>query len=225
MPVGVTAGSAIIGAGASLAGGAMQKSATDKASKVQQQMYQQTRADLSPYRTAGESGTNMLMSRLPDLTSPITLDAATLQQLPGYNFTLQQGLKSAQNSAAARGLGQSGAAVKGASAYATGLANQYANDAFNRELTQRSQIYNQLLGSAQLGANAAAQTGQYATQTGQNIGSNLIGGGNALAAGLVGGANALTTGANNYAGYQLAQQALNKNMYQNAGFGNYNGLY
>lgn len=227
MPVGATIGSAVIGAGTSLIGANQQKKATDKATAVQQKMYDQARSDLSPYRAAGEQGTNMLMSALPELTSSITLDNATLQNLPGYNFALKQGLRSAQSGAAARGLGQSGAAVKGASQFATGLANQYAGDAFNRELSQRNQRYNQLMGTSQLGSNAAGQTGQYALQTGQNIGSNTIQGGNAQAAGLIGAGNALTTGTGNYLGYNLAQQSLNNNMYKPSngtytpGFGSY----
>lgn len=225
MPTGALIGSAVVGAGTSLVGANMQKQATDKASKVAQQQYQQTRADLSPYRTAGEQGTNMLMSRLSDLTAPISFDQQTLQNLPGYQFALQQGLKSTQSGAAARGLGKSGAAVKGATNFATGTANQYYGDYYNRELAQRNQAYNQLMGTAQLGANAAAQTGQYGTQTAQQIGSNTIGGANALAAGLTGAGNALTTGANSYAGYNLAQQQLGNNTYQNMWARNGTGAY
>lgn len=179
-------------------------------------MYEQTRTDLAPYREAGVQGTNMLMSALPELSAPITLDNATLQNLPGYSFALRQGLKSAQSGAAARGLGQSGAAVKGASQFATGLANQYAGDAFNRELSQRNQRFNQLMGTAGLGSGAAAQTGQFGVSTGQQIGSNTIQGGNALAGGLVGAGNALTTGTGNYLGYDLARQSINNNMYRPA---------
>lgn len=193
-----------------------QKQATDKASATQKAMYEQTRADLAPFRAAGVTGTNALMSALPSLTSEIKLDNATLQQLPGYQFTLAQGLKAAQNAAAARGLGTSGAALKGATGFATGLANQTGNDAYNRELAGREQRYNALMGTASLGANAAAQTGNYATQTGQNIGANTIQGGNAQAAGLIGAGNALANGAQNYAGYTLANKLMNNGgSYQN----------
>jgi hypothetical protein len=68
---------------------------------------------------------------------------AQLAATPGYQFTLNQGLESTQNSAAARGLGNSGAALKGAAAYATGLANStYQND-FN-DMAQVAQGYNSL---------------------------------------------------------------------------------
>lgn len=208
MPVGATLGAAAVGGVTSLMGANAQKQATDKASATQKAMYEQTRADLAPFRAAGVTGTNALMAQLPDLTSEIKLDNATLQQLPGYNFTRQQGLKAAQNSAAARGLGSSGAATKGAVNFATGTANQYAGDAYNRALAGREQRFNALMGTANLGSNAAAQTGNFATQTGQNIGANTIAGGNAQAAGLVGAGNSLVNGANNYMGYQYANQLL-----------------
>ena len=86
---------------------------------------------------------------------------------------------------AARGLGVSGAALKGAARFATGLADSTFN---NR--------YSQALDAARLGETAAAQTGSYGTSAGQSIGSNLIGAGNAAAGGQVGAANALTGGLN-----------------------------
>lgn len=46
-----------------------------------------------------------------------------LESTPGYQFVRDQGLKSVQNSFAAKGLGNSGAAMRGAADYTTGLAN------------------------------------------------------------------------------------------------------
>jgi len=208
LPIGATIGSAVVGAGTSLLGANAQKQATDKATAAQKEMYQQTRADLAPYRTAGVQGTNMLMAALPELNSQIKLDQAWLQQQPGYQFALRQGLKGVQNSAAARGLGTSGAALKGAAGFATGLADQTYQNQFSNEMAQRDARFNRLMGTAQLGANAAAQTGQSAIATGQGIANNAISGGNAIAAGLTGAGNALMGGASNYLGYNLAQQQL-----------------
>ena len=57
-----------------------------------------------------------------------------LQSTPGYQFTLDQGLKAAQNNATAQGLGVSGAAMKAASTYTSGLADQtYQNQTRFRE--------------------------------------------------------------------------------------------
>ncbi len=187
-----------------------QAKATDKATAQQREMLDLTRADLAPFRQAGVQGTNMLMSALPDLNSQINLDEAWLRQTPGYQFNLRQGLKGVQNSAAARGLGTSGAALKGAGTFATGLADSTYQNQFANEMAQRDARFNRLLGTSQLGANAAAQSGQAATTTGQGIASNTIGGGNAQAAGLIGAGNALMGGAQNYLGYSLAQQQLAK---------------
>lgn len=194
-------GSAVVGAGASLAGSSMQADSTKKASDVQERMYQQTREDLLPYNEAGQYATGLLRNRLTELTSPIVMDQAALEKTPGYQFNLTQGLKSTQNSAAARGLGTSGAALKGAATFATGLADSTYQNQFNNANTNQTNAYNRLMGLASLGQNAAAQTGAYATQTGQSIGNNLIAGGTAQAAGLTGAANSLTNGVNNWMSY------------------------
>lgn len=215
MPVGAAIGvSGLAGAAANVVAGNQQKKAAEQASNVQRDMYAQMRSDLEPYRAAGVTGTNALLAALPDLTSQINLDQAWLQQTPGYQFALKQGLKAAQNSAAARGLGSSGAALKGASSYATGLADQTFGEQFNRELAQRDARYNKLMGVSQLGGNAAAQTGQGAIATGQQVANNLVGGAAAQGAGLVGGANALMGSAGQYAGYNYGMNQLaTKNMY------------
>lgn len=203
-------GSAVVGAGASIAGANAQADATKNASAQQMAMYQQTRKDLQPYQQFGQVGANMLQSQLPQLTAPIVMDEATLRNTPGYQFNLQQGLKSVQNGAASRGLGVSGASMKGAASYATGLADSTYQSQFNNAVTNQTNAYNRLMGVAQLGENAAAQTGAYGTQTAQSIGNNTIQGGNAQAAGYLGAANALTNGVNNFAGYNM----LTKGLYQ-----------
>lgn len=223
MPVGAAIGvSGLAGAAANVYAGNQQAKAAEKASKVQQDAYAQMRGDLAPYRVAGEQGTNMLMAALPELTSQIKLDQAWLEQQPGYQFALKQGQKGVTNSAAARGLGSSGAALKGAASFATGLADQTYQNQFANEMAQRDARFNRLMGTAQLGGNAAATTGSGALTTGQQVANNLIGGAAAQGAGLTGGANALMGAANAYGGYQLGQQQLAKNVYsppQRYGFG------
>lgn len=51
---------------------------------------------------------------------------------PGYDFALQQGLQAIQRNAAARGGLISGNALREAARYATGAANVFTNDAFQR---------------------------------------------------------------------------------------------
>lgn len=206
MPIGATIGAAVVGAGANLVGGQMQASATKNASQQQQQMFNTTRNDLLPYNTAGQNATELLTHGLGDFTQPITMDQATLEKTPGYQFNLLQGLKATQNAAAARGLGSSGAALKGAAAYATGLADSTYKTQFDIANTNQTNAYNRLMGIATLGQNAAAQTGALGTQTATNIGNNTIAGGTAQAAGFTGAGNALMNGANAYAGLNRYQQ-------------------
>ena len=206
MPLGATIGSAVIGAGANLLGGNMQASAANNAANLNEQQYQQTRSDLLPYNKAGQTATNALLKALPSLTAPVTMDEATLRQTPGYQFNLNQGLKSVQNGAAARGLGASGAALKGAAGYATGLADSTYQNQFNNAVTNKLNAYNMLSGVSSLGENAAAQTGAYGTQAAANAGNALTNAGTAQAAGLVGAGNSLVNGLNTYGGYQFAQQ-------------------
>lgn len=206
MPIGIGLGvSGIVGAGANLIGGQMQASAANKAADLQQQQYQQTRADLMPYNLAGQNATNMLTAQLPGLTAPINMDINTLRNTPGYQFNLNQGLKSTQNSAAARGLGSSGAALKAAGTYATGLADSTYQNQFNNANTNKQNTFNFLTGTAGLGENAAAQSGQIGTAGAANAGNSLINAGTASAAGITGAANSLTNSLGAYSGYKFAQ--------------------
>jgi hypothetical protein len=205
-------GSSLVGAaatayGASKAAGA-QESAAQQAIAAQMQMYQQTQQYLSPYRNLGNYSAGLLQSQLPGLTAPINMDEATLEQTPGYQFNLKQGLKAADNSAAARGLGESGAVLKGASTFATGLADSTYQNQFTNALQNKQFALNALLAPTQVGESAAAGTGSAATSAGQGIAGSLTNYGNAAAAGY----NALGTAAG-----QLGQGAQ--------AYALYNGLY
>src|SRR5215472_8522624 len=89
-----------------------------------------------------------------------------ITQLPGYSFTLDQGLKATQNAAAAQGLGVSGSALKGASTYAENLANTYYNNYLQNYWTNQNNRYNQLYNLVQTGQAAAGQTATAATASG-----------------------------------------------------------
>jgi hypothetical protein len=104
----------------------------------------------------------------------------TLSNLPGYEFTINQGLKSTQNGYAARGLADSGAALKGAANYATGLANSGWNT-----------YANALQNSANTGMQAGSSIAGVGQQTGLGVASSQIGAGNAYAGGTMGAANSI----------------------------------
>lgn len=115
-----------------------------------------------------------------------------LEQTPGYQFVLNQGLQGVQNSYAASGLGSSGPALKGAANYAEGLAGTTYQQQFQNYLTQNAQIYNLLGGIMNTGQASAAGMAGLAVQSGANQASLLGQAGSALAAGQVGSANAVS---------------------------------
>lgn len=179
-------GSSLIGGAASIFGAdkaakAQKRAAADAANLAMNQSIM-SRADLQPYRFVGGDASRALRQNMSYFQQPITMDQAALEKTPGYQFTLAQGLKGVANSAAARGLGTSGAALKGAANYATGLADSTYLDQFNVENTNRNNAYNRLMGMANLGENAAAGTGALGMQGAQMAGNALIGAGNADAA-------------------------------------------
>jgi hypothetical protein len=186
MVIVATIGAAAIGAGATVyaanSAADAQKSAADSASATQMNMFTKMQGNLQPYMDTGTSANNALTGQLPSLTAPINMNESTLQNTPGYQFNLTQGLKATQSAAAARGLGVSGAALKGAATYATGLADSTYQNQFNNANTNRQTTYNMLSGQQSLGENAAAGVGNAGIQTGNSIASNTIGAGNAQAA-------------------------------------------
>lgn len=163
------------------------------------------------YTFNGIDSSNPLQQRF---SAPTEADA---QATPGYQFTLNQGLKSVQNSAAARGLGTSGAALKGASTYATGLADSTYNDVYNRALQTFQTNYNsaannvnRLQGLVSNGQNAAATNGSLGASTANSVGNTLTSAANATASGTVGSANALS-GALNSVGSNAMLYGLTQN--------------
>lgn len=184
-----------------------QKNATDKAAATSMAMYDTTRGDLAPYRDIGGVASTELTNRLSDLTAPIVMDQATLEQTPGYEFNRTQGLKAVQNSAAARGLGVSGAALKGAATFATGLADSTYQNQFNNANINKTNAFNRLKSLVDTGENASAQTGTAGTAATNTTAGAQISGGNATAAGINGVGTGISNTANGIGGY-LAYKGL-----------------
>ncbi|GBQ10342.1 hypothetical protein [Acetobacter cerevisiae] len=139
---------------------------------------------LDPY---ADSGTNALNTLSNGLTE------SYLQNTPGYKWNLQQGEQAATNSAAARGLANSGAALKGASTFASGLADSTYQNQFNDTNTLANYGYNALNQQGTNTLNAANLSGQ----------ARMAGVGAAMA-GTTAQANALQNGLNS-----LGNQAAN----------------
>jgi hypothetical protein len=158
------AGGAISAVGG-IAGGLLQGSAASKAAAQAQKQFEQQRADLAPYRTAGlaplQAQTDLLGLNGPDAAAAAM---ANYQTSPGYTWQMEQGLRGVDAGAAARGMLRSGATIKGEEQFAQGLAN-----------SDFGTYYNRLMGLTTLGANAAAggaQTAQGAANAAMQTGSN-----------------------------------------------------
>ena len=123
---------------------------------------------------------------------------------------MSEGLKGLERSAAARGGLLSGSALKGITRYGQGLASDEYQNAFNRYQTTRTNTLNpfaSLAGVGQLSSNTLTNA---AGQFGQQIGSNIIGAGNAAAAGQIGTANAISQGVGQGINFYQGQQYLNR---------------
>jgi hypothetical protein len=230
-PISAIAGSAVLGAGSGLIGSskaadaqreaaaasaAAQREAADKSIAAQREMFDIGRADLAPYREAGVTSQNQLMTLLgiggdqnaqgygryaKDFgMSDFTTD-------PGYQFRLEQGMKALNASAAAKGMGMSGANIKGATEYGQNMGSQEYQNAFNRYQTNRTAqlapLQSLYAGGQAAAAGSAAQAGalgsnlgQTYTGLGQGLGQAAVASGNAQASGYLNQANAVTNALN-----------------------------
>lgn len=242
MGIGALVGAGISAAG-SLFGASESADAADKAAQAQVQaaqlaqqtqlgMFGQAKNALNPYMNLGGSAAGDLGNRLSEFTGTIpfpTMTQSDLESTPGYQFTLGQGLKSTQNSAAARGLGVSGAALKGAATYATGLSDSTYNTRFNQaqqqwqdQINNRQNNFSNLLGTTQIGQQAAGALAGQAIQTGQGVANSQTNAGNAQAAGINAAGQATAAGITGTT--SAFNNALNQYMVGNAIQGN-KGLF
>lgn len=138
------------------------------------------------------------------MTPPSVVTENWLQQTPGYQWQLGQGLNAVQASAAARGLGVSGSSLKGAATYATGLADSNYQSQFNNAQTAYQDVINQGYGQVNL-----ANTAQNMQQQAYNQYANIANLGQSAASGAAQAGTtqatqanqALSTGAQQYGTY------------------------
>jgi hypothetical protein len=214
-------GGAVVGGAASYLGGREQADAARDAAgasaesaryqtDVQKQIYDQTRADQTPWREAGQNALTQLTAGTAadgDLMRSFTM--ADYEADPGYAFRQAEGMKAIERSAAARGGALSGGALRGIERFGQGLASEEYGNAFNRYQMQQGNRFNRLAGLAGVGQTANAATGQagsnYANAiTGisqanaTNQGNAILAAGNARASGYAGVGNAISSAPTNY---------------------------
>jgi hypothetical protein len=163
MPDAVTAA---IGGGASILGSIItgkgqeaaaeaQIQAADAASQAQLQMYYQNRADLAPWREAGESALGTIQN--------VLADPSQITTMPGYQFGMQQGTQALERGAAARGKQLSGAQLNALQTYGQNYAG-----------TQLQNYLSPYFNLAGYGQTATAQTAQSGTQAAQGQANALV---------------------------------------------------
>lgn len=198
---------------------AAEAAATQAAIAAEQSQFQTGVGYTSPYATVGAEWLNNLSgyikgsSPTPGQSGPLgAMPSLTdMTQLPGFSFTLDQGLKAVNNAASATGTAAvpgsgnfSGAQSKGLISYAEGLANTFYNNYLQNYWANQSNRYNMLSGISNQGLGAATSIQGNAVTAGGQMGTTGIsgttaannfnvGGANTLAAGITGAGNSLSS--------------------------------
>jgi hypothetical protein len=195
-------GSALLGASASSKAAKTQAGAADRATELQERMFEKQLELQQPFQEAGVNALNRMQSG----------DVMGMMD-PSYKFRLGEGMKALERSAAARGGLISGGALKAAQRYGQDFAS-----------TEFGNAYNRLASMAGLGQTATGAMGGAAGQFGANAGNLMTGAGAARASGYVGGANALTSGLGQYMNYTQNQNLMNRLLPQAAAGGGSTGV-
>jgi hypothetical protein len=138
--------------------------AIDRAIAEQARQYDTTRNDLMPWLDAGRSA----LGRLNDPTNNFTAS-------PDYAFRRSEGTRDIGNTFAARGMGQSGNALRALNEFNSALASDEYGNWWNRQA-----------GLAGVGQTTGAQLGQLGQNNASNIGNYLQNQGVSRASGVLG---------------------------------------
>jgi len=255
-------GTAAAIAGGSIIGGALSSQgaksasrtsakASNRATAEQRRQFDILQQNLAPYRGAGYNALDQLQGmtgNLPQFQGTPDFQF-NLQADPGYNFALNEAMRAATRGAASQGKLGSGNLLMDLQNRATGLASQYAPQAFNQQLQtyntnrenaltdyglnyqRQGDIYSRLSGLANMGLGTVNTQGQAGTNMANSIGNilqnnagNQIDATNFLYGGLN---NAIQGGLSNYIGYQTNQNMMDlfKPTPQYSQFGPYAGGY
>lgn len=212
--------SAVIGGASSKSAAKTQAGAASDATAAQERMFERQVELQEPFREAGLAGQNRLLQLLglgEDKTAKdfgkyasAEFGADKFKADPGYAFRVSEGMKALDRTAAARGGLISGAALRGATRYGQEMGSQEFQNAFNRYQTERTNTLNPFASLAGVAQSSANTLGTAAGQLGGQIGSNIIGAGNAAAAGQIGVANAVTGGVGQGINFYQNQQFMNR---------------
>lgn len=165
-------------AGGAIAGGILGGKGAKKAAKaevgmqrealaLQKQMYDQSRADLAPWREAGGQAIGQGLAMLQP--------GYDYKTSPGYDFRFDEGQRAVESGAASKGMLMSGGTLKDLVRFGDGVASADYGDQFNRMMAVAG------------GGQQAVNTGVNAAQNYANSASNAYGNiGQAKASGYAG---------------------------------------
>lgn len=157
------------------------REATDKGMQFAKDQYGLSREDLekyfgkstdylSPYTNAGQTALDNYMAGLglnPNISQEDIY--AKFRNSPGYQAALEQGQKSRERSAAARGMTQSGALLKELTKYG----QDYADQRYNQYMDRLGNMAGMGANLSQFNAGNAMQTGNSLAGMGTNL-ANII---------------------------------------------------
>ena len=149
----------------------LQKAMFDKQIELQQ-----------PFQQAGVNALAKMQAGEFALPESFKYDPNSMYQDPGYAFRMEEGMNALNRSMAAKGLGVSGANVKGALRYGQNLGSQEfgaaygrALDEYNSRLNRANTGYNRLAALSGVGQTATDRIGSAASSYGSNVGNLAMG--------------------------------------------------
>lgn len=164
----LSAGATIYGANK---GADAMEDAIEMARIMQQEQQARAEKQFNPYARVGRESLGQYQANIGNQPNYQNV-LANLVNDPGYQFRLQQGQSTLENSAAARGNLLSGAHLKDLQGYAQGMASQEGANAYNREFNAFNNTQNQLANLMNQGFSASSQivgSGQATTNNLANL--------------------------------------------------------
>ena len=156
---------AALGANATKKATKAQTASADKALALQQQQFDQQRADMAPYLQQGYQSLAQLNA---ENQKPFSFDYNAMTADPGYGFRQQQANKALERSAAAKGGLFSGATGRSLATLNQDMASQEYGNAYQRAYSSHNDRLNRLSALAGVGQTAATNLGA----AGQNFANN-----------------------------------------------------
>jgi hypothetical protein len=172
-------------------------------------MFDITNENLRPYREAGTTTLKDLLTQMPNLTKAYTAADFAQGIDPGYQFRLAQGQKALENQMNRSGGLVSGNAMQGMQDYVQGQASQEFGNAYARNNTNQTNIFNRLKSIADMGLGATGTTAQAGQNAAESMGSAALVGAQAQGAGEVNAAKAYGNTLTGMANFATAPYYMN----------------